>query len=156
MTRPLAPLTSIALLVGLIALTACQEPAASTAKPARPVEVQRVAFGHDGTRRDFVGVVRARYETDLGFRVAGKIITRHVNVGDRVHAGEVVAQLDPQDFKLQVRRLKELGLTLSLDVGYRLSPRGESYVNYLRTGEQHERADRWLAGPRQRPEGDRP
>ena len=38
-----------------------------------------------------------------------------------------------QDFKLHVRRLKELGLTLSLDVGYRLSPRGEAYLNYLRT-----------------------
>jgi biotin operon repressor len=38
-----------------------------------------------------------------------------------------------QDFKLHVRRLKELGLTLSLDVGYRLSPRGQSYLNYLRT-----------------------
>jgi len=38
-----------------------------------------------------------------------------------------------QDFKLHVRRLKELGLTLSLDVGYRLSPRGASYLNYLRT-----------------------
>src|SRR5262249_41617700 len=37
-----------------------------------------------------------------------------------------------QDFKLHVRRLKELGLTRSLDVGYRLSPRGESYLNYLR------------------------
>jgi hypothetical protein len=37
-----------------------------------------------------------------------------------------------QDFKLHVRRLKELGLTLSLDVGYRLSPRGESYVNQVR------------------------
>jgi hypothetical protein len=37
-----------------------------------------------------------------------------------------------QDFKLHVRRLKELGLTLSLDVGYRLSPRGESYMSYLR------------------------
>jgi biotin operon repressor len=37
-----------------------------------------------------------------------------------------------QDFKLHVRRLKELGLTLSLDVGYRLSPRGESYLNCLR------------------------
>jgi hypothetical protein len=37
-----------------------------------------------------------------------------------------------QDFKLHARRLKELGLTLSLDVGYRLSPRGESYLNYLR------------------------
>src|SRR5215467_14584672 len=38
-----------------------------------------------------------------------------------------------KDIKLHVRRLKQLGLTLSLDVGYRLSPRGESYVNYLRT-----------------------
>ena len=38
-----------------------------------------------------------------------------------------------QDFKLHVRRLKELGLTRSLDVGYRLSPRGESYLNHLRT-----------------------
>ena len=37
-----------------------------------------------------------------------------------------------QDFKLHVRRLKELGLTLSLDVGYRLSPRGEAYLNFLR------------------------
>jgi integrase len=38
-----------------------------------------------------------------------------------------------QDFKLHVRRLKELGLTLSLDVGYQLSPRGESYLKYQRT-----------------------
>jgi RND family efflux transporter MFP subunit len=34
--------------------------------------------------------------------VAGKITTRVVNVGDRVHAGDVVARLDPQDLKLQV------------------------------------------------------
>jgi len=33
-----------------------------------------------------------------------------------------------QVFKLRVRRLKELGLTVSLEVGYRLSPRGEAYV----------------------------
>jgi hypothetical protein len=46
-----------------------------------------------------------------------------------------------QDFKLHVRRLKELGLTLSLDVGYRLSPRGESYLNRLRPGDGHQRAD---------------
>jgi biotin operon repressor len=38
-----------------------------------------------------------------------------------------------QEFKLHVRQLKELGLTISLDVGYRLSPRGESYLNRLRT-----------------------
>ena len=39
-----------------------------------------------------------------------------------------------QDFKLHVRRLKVLGLTLSLDVGYRLSPRGESYLRSTRPG----------------------
>jgi hypothetical protein len=38
-----------------------------------------------------------------------------------------------QDFKRHVRRLKELGLTLGLEVGYRLSPRGESYLTYLQT-----------------------
>jgi biotin operon repressor len=37
-----------------------------------------------------------------------------------------------QDFKLHVRRLKQLGLTISLDVGYRLSPRGEAYLQHLR------------------------
>ena len=47
-----------------------------------------------------------------------------------------------QDFKQHVRRLKELGLTLSLDVGYRLSPRGESYLNHWRPAERHKRADR--------------
>ena len=38
------------------------------------------------------------------------------------------------DFKLHVRRLKELGLTISLDVGYRLSPRGEAYLRHVRGG----------------------
>jgi hypothetical protein len=42
-----------------------------------------------------------------------------------------------QDFKLHVRRLKQLGLTISLDVGYRLSPRGEAYLQHL----QHLRSD---------------
>jgi biotin operon repressor len=37
-----------------------------------------------------------------------------------------------QDFKLHVRRLKQLGLTISLDVGYRLSPRGEAYLQDVR------------------------
>jgi len=37
-----------------------------------------------------------------------------------------------QDFKAHVRRLKELGLTVSLDTGYRLSPRGEYYLRHIR------------------------
>src|SRR6516165_10880928 len=84
-------------------LAACNERAASTpAQLERPVQVQRVDFTNENPVREFVGVVRAWHETDLGFRVAGKIIARSINVGDVVHAGEVVARLDPRDLKLQV------------------------------------------------------
>src|SRR5262245_19974392 len=103
------PSSSISLLravtvIGILPLlAACDDHAASaTANPERPVEIQRVAFENEHATREFVGVVRARYETDIGFRVAGKIVSRVVNVGDRVQVGDVVARLDPQDLKLQV------------------------------------------------------
>jgi RND family efflux transporter MFP subunit len=94
--KPLLALASLAL------LAACQAETAVAPEAARPVQVQRVAFSADQATREFVGVVRARHETDLGFRVAGKIVRRDVNVGDRVQAGEVVAELDPEDLRLQV------------------------------------------------------
>src|SRR5262245_53880690 len=82
-------------------LAACQDQAQSAnAKPARPVQVQTVAYQPGDASREFVGVVRARYETDVGFRVAGKIVARPVNVGDRVRVGDVVARLDPQGLPL--------------------------------------------------------
>src|SRR5215813_7392420 len=96
-------LNLLAALALLPLVAACQDLAASTAAtPERPVQVQRVTLSTSTAAREFVGVVRARYETDLGFRVAGKIVTRLVNVGDRVRATDVIARLDPQDLKLQV------------------------------------------------------
>ena len=96
-------LRAVAVIGFLPLLAACDDHAASaTAKAERPVQVQRVAFENENATREFVGVVRARYETDLGFRVAGKMVSRVVNVGDRVQVGDVVARLDPQDLKLQV------------------------------------------------------
>jgi len=84
-------------------LAGCQAETAPAPEARRPVQVQRVAFGAEAASRDFVGVVRARYETDLGFRVGGKIVSRRVNVGDAVRAGDVIARLDPEDLKLQVQ-----------------------------------------------------
>jgi RND family efflux transporter MFP subunit len=98
------PLSAVVALSLLPLLAACQEPTASASvAPERPVQVQRVAFANGDAAREFVGVVRARYETDLGFRVAGKITARAVNVGDQVRIGDVIARLDPQDLKLQVQ-----------------------------------------------------
>jgi len=59
------------------------------------------------------------------------------------HPGTVSTDLagtlgwERQDFKLHVRRLKQLGLTISLDVGYRLSPRGEAYLQHIRGDSPH-------------------
>ena len=51
----------------------------------------------------YTGVVRARYETDLAFRVGAKITIRHVEVGQRVSAGTVLFRLDPTDYRLAVK-----------------------------------------------------
>ncbi len=85
-----------------LVLAGCAAETAPAPKSERPVQIQRVTFESTGATREFVGVVRARHETDLGFRVGGKIIARVVNVGDQVHAGDVIARLDPQDLALQV------------------------------------------------------
>jgi RND family efflux transporter MFP subunit len=89
-------------LLAALALAGCQAETAPLAQVERPVQVQRVTFANGAAAREFVGVVRARYETDLGFRVSGKIVERVVNVGDRVRVGDVIARLDPQDLRLQV------------------------------------------------------
>ncbi len=94
--RPLAGFAALVLLAG------CDGNTAPASKTERPVQVQPVVYKDQQVRREFAGVVRARYETDLAFRVAGKIVTRIVNVGDRVRAGDVVARLDPRDLQLQV------------------------------------------------------
>jgi RND family efflux transporter MFP subunit len=98
---PLRPNPLIAFAM-LFALAGCEASTAPAVKSERPVQVQRVSFANESSSREFVGVVRARYEIDLGFRVAGKIVRREVNVGDRVRAGDIVARLDPSDIKLQV------------------------------------------------------
>jgi len=97
--RGRAPLLALG---AALLLAGCQAETAPAPQLERLVQVQRVAFESGGTAREFVGVMRARHETDLAFRVGGKIVARVVNVGDRVQAGDVIARLDPQDMKLQV------------------------------------------------------
>ena len=75
---------TLAALMLASALTACQDKT-TEAKPApeRPVLVTRVAFAPHVPERSFVGTIRPRVESDLGFRVAGKVATPPGQVGDR-------------------------------------------------------------------------
>ncbi|HVJ81442.1 MAG TPA: efflux RND transporter periplasmic adaptor subunit [Planctomycetia bacterium] len=92
---------------GAVAYTANSNPAtASPTTPAtlpRAVRVQEVAAAAATGEQSYTGIVRARYETDLAFRVGAKIASRHVEVGQRVAAGAVLFRLDPTDYRLAVK-----------------------------------------------------
>ncbi|MCW5746959.1 MAG: efflux RND transporter periplasmic adaptor subunit [Alphaproteobacteria bacterium] len=79
--------------------TAVRTPVVAEAPP-RPARVQEVTFRPETRRMSLAGVVVPRIETNLGFRVSGKIISREVDLGARVKAGQVLARLDPSDLTL--------------------------------------------------------
>jgi len=83
-------------------LAACESEEPVPASIIRPVRTQQV-FSSGGTRvRTFSGAAQAGLESRLSFRVAGKVQALNVKVGDQVKAGELIAELDPMDYRLQV------------------------------------------------------
>lgn len=79
-------------------LTSCTQ---DDAAPVPPPLVQTFSIGPTSAlKQRFTGVVRARTEANLGFRVAGKIFERLVDPGQRVHRGQPLMHLDPTDFSL--------------------------------------------------------
>jgi membrane fusion protein, multidrug efflux system len=89
---------SAALSVVLLAC-ACSRPAPPP-EPVRGVRTITVSQPSAGSSVDYAGEVRARTESRLSFRVAGKMVSRPVDLGDVVKAGQVLASLDPMDLKL--------------------------------------------------------
>src|SRR5438046_2087527 len=80
--------------IGLLGLAACNATPAQEAKPTRPVLVASVHYEFSAPERTLVGTIRPRIETDLGFRVGGKVARRLVEVGQVVKAGDRLALLD--------------------------------------------------------------
>lgn len=80
-------------------LAACSRPTPPE-EPVRSVKVMTVGAGGMQSVLEFSGEVRPRIESRLGFRVGGKLVRRHVELGQRVRAGQALAQLDPQDYQL--------------------------------------------------------
>ena len=80
-------------------LTACSKPAPPP-EPVRAVKLLTVGVQPLQAQHEYAGEVRARTESSLGFRVGGKIARRPAELGQRVRAGQLLAELDPQDYKL--------------------------------------------------------
>ena len=82
-------------------LVACGKPAPPP-EPVRAVKVVSVSATSDTSRLEFSAEVRPQVEARLGFRVAGKVQQRQAELGQRVRAGQLLAQLDVQDYQLAV------------------------------------------------------
>ena len=82
-------------------VSACSSKAA-TPEPPRNALVAHPQPASNADAEVYSGDVHARFESQLGFRVNGKIKTRLVDVGDHVEERQVIAELDPLDLKLQV------------------------------------------------------
>ncbi|HEY8096821.1 MAG TPA: efflux RND transporter periplasmic adaptor subunit [Methylobacter sp.] len=106
-------------LIGLLLLTlsGCSHQD-SNQQPLRPVNVVRVANQPAEHDRPYSGEVRARFETTLSFRVAGKLTNRSVDIGEQVHKGQLLARLDPGDYRLAVQNIKAQLISAKADSEY--------------------------------------
>ena len=99
------PSVASLVLVGAIGIgvSACSEEKAEVKEVIRPVKVVEIAKAGDTRKLDYSGSVKARTEMNLGFRVAGKITERLVDIGDKVKPGDVLARMDSTDYQLAVK-----------------------------------------------------
>jgi len=95
----------IALIMGAAVVIVCgvvsgkdKKPPAEATSP-RMVRAFTVVSGQGGDA-EYTGVIHARTESDLGFRVPGKILERLVKAGDHVKRGQALMRLDPSDLRL--------------------------------------------------------
>ena len=89
------------LLLLCVLLVACEK-ALELPQPPRPVLTMVVGAQSTLSEMALVGEVRPRYESSQGFRVAGKVIERKVDIGAQVKKGQVIARLDAADANLRV------------------------------------------------------
>ncbi|CAD6877510.1 RND efflux system, membrane fusion protein [Methylomonas albis] len=94
------------LLLPLMISAGCSDQDKQTQVVSRPVKVFRIDDTAAVGVMSFAGEVRARIETALSFRVAGKLLERKVDVGDSVRKGQLLATLDGNDYRLAVQGLK--------------------------------------------------
>lgn len=92
---------NLVVLLAATALVACSPPP-KPPEPVRAVKLLTVGQTSLSTSASYAGEVRARVESRLGFRVGGKLVKRHVELGQTVKAGQLLAEMDAQDYRLSV------------------------------------------------------
>jgi RND family efflux transporter MFP subunit len=100
--------TSTLLALGLSGLFGCHHPASSDARTDPPRVRSAVVESEVSSRtRSFTGTVSARVQSDLGFRVPGKVLARLVSSGQQVRRGQPLMRLDAVDLELALDAQEE-------------------------------------------------
>lgn len=105
--------------LGSLALAGCHpRDAKANAVGPRVVRAIQVNSSRHGAEQvsQFTGVVRARTESNLGFRVGGKIAERLVNAGETVKIGQPLLRLDPTDYELALQAARAVQKQASLEL----------------------------------------
>jgi multidrug efflux system membrane fusion protein len=84
------------------ALGGCKSESTPYVAAPQPVRAASVTLSPAADARSYTGTIKPRYESDLGFRVAGKIVERLVNIGDSIAPGMTLARLDASDYRLSL------------------------------------------------------
>ena len=90
-------------LLSMVMLLAACSKSEPPPEPVRPVLSIKVQALNEETLGRFAGSIQARYESNTGFRVGGRIASRNVDVGAEVQKGTLLATLDPSDQQNQLR-----------------------------------------------------
>ncbi|WWL67675.1 efflux RND transporter periplasmic adaptor subunit [Burkholderia pseudomallei] len=99
--------TSAVVLALPFALAACGGKAPSDPRTEAPLVRVAVVQGAIPSTRSFTGTVAARVQSDLGFRVSGKVLERLVDAGQTVKRGQSLMRIDPVDLKLAAQARQE-------------------------------------------------
>jgi RND family efflux transporter MFP subunit len=101
-------LAGISLAALAVTLGGCDNAVAERPVESRPVLVATAHYEAQSPERSFVGTIRPRIETDMGFRVPGKVAKRLVEVGQTVDVGQPLATLDEVEAGAAEQRAKDL------------------------------------------------
>jgi RND family efflux transporter MFP subunit len=93
---------ALAAAVGSIEMVSFGSQRAAAEDPRRQPQLVELIYARpaQASQRSFTGLVSARVQSNLGFRVSGKIVQRFVDAGEVVRAGQPLMRIDPTDIQL--------------------------------------------------------
>lgn len=124
--------------VAVRVLEARKESSGSRPEPAAAVEVVEVEYGLIRDVRRFTGTLRPRSEVEIAPRISGRLKRLHVDIGDVVDLGQVIAELDDEEFVQELEQARADLLVATANIEERQNAMEIAERDYQRVQRLHE------------------